>query len=176
MKEDQIFTIAKTYNEITTRRMIMNYWLAKTEPDECSIRDFANTPETPLRWDGVRNYQARNFLAEMKLEDRVLVYHSSCKQIGVAGIVEVVKTAYPDPTQFNTESVYYDPKSSETTPRWQAVDMRFVEEFKEVVALKSLKELPELDSCPVVKPGSRLSVMPLSASMFDAIVALATQR
>ncbi|GAB2578597.1 EVE domain-containing protein [Nitrincola alkalisediminis] len=154
----------------------MNYWLAKTEPDECSIYDFANLPTTALRWDGVRNYQARNYLADMQLADRVLVYHSSCKQIGVAGIVEVTKTAYPDPTQFDPASVYYDPKSTKTTPRWQAVDMRFVEVFNEVLPLKSLKTLPELNDCPLVKPGSRLSVIPLSSRMFDAIIASASRR
>ncbi|RAU18033.1 EVE domain-containing protein [Nitrincola tibetensis] len=154
----------------------MNYWLAKTEPDECSIRDFANTPDTPLRWDGVRNYQARNYLAKMQLKDRVLVYHSSCKQIGVAGIVEVTKTAYPDPTQFDPTSVYYDQKSTENEPRWQAVDMRFIEEFNDVLTLKNLKTLTELNDCPLVKPGNRLSVMPLSASMFHAVLNLATGR
>lgn len=154
----------------------MNYWLAKTEPEECSIKDFAKAPTTAIRWDGVRNYQARNFLLEMNQGDQVLVYHSSCQHIGVAGVIEVQKTAYPDPSQFDPESNYYDPKSQPDAPRWQAVDMVFLQDFNRILDLKTLKQLPELNDCPLIKRGNRLSVMPLSANMFDAIVALATRR
>lgn len=100
-------------------------WLVKTEPSECGIDDFARTPEGVIPWDGVRNYQARNFLTRMQEGDLAFIYHSSCKHIGVAGIVRVVKSAYPDPSQFNPDSPYFDPKSTSHNPRWQAVDLQF---------------------------------------------------
>ncbi|HET8817250.1 MAG TPA: EVE domain-containing protein, partial [Pseudidiomarina sp.] len=110
----------------------MNYWLMKTEPDELGIDDFAQAPSRDFMWDGVRNYQARNFMREMQVGDHVVLYHSSCRQIGAAGIVEVSRAAYPDPEQFNPESPYYDPKSTPDNPRWDAVDLRFIEHFSSI--------------------------------------------
>lgn len=147
----------------------MAYWLMKTEPDELSIDDFAQTPERDFMWDGVRNYQARNFMRTMCIGDDVLLYHSSCKLIGVAGIVTVTRAAYADPEQFNPESPYYDPKSSVDNPRWDAIDLRLVERFSEVIPLAAIKALPELADCALVRKGNRLSVMPLTTQEYQAI-------
>lgn len=147
----------------------MAKWLVKTEPSECGIDDFANAPETPIPWDGVRNYQARNFLREMTEGDEVFVYHSSCKRIGIAGVVEVVRGPYPDPTQFDPESPYYDSKSSAEKPRWQATDMRYVCTLPRLIPLDELKSLTGLAELPLVKKGSRLSVMPVSEEEWQII-------
>lgn len=147
----------------------MAYWLMKTEPDECSIDDFAGKPTTALAWDGVRNYQARNFLRAMALGDQVFLYHSSCAEIGIAGIVEVVKTAYPDPAQFNPESAYFDPKSSADNPRWDAVDVRFVAKFERLLSLAELRDLNALAEQPLLRKGNRLSVIPFTTSEWLAV-------
>nr|WP_241264694.1 EVE domain-containing protein [Marinobacter daepoensis] len=141
---------------------VVAYWLVKTEPSECGIDDFAKTPEGVIPWDGVRNYQARNFLAKMQEGDYVFIYHSSCKHIGIAGVVRVVKSAYPDPTQFDPESPYHDPKSTPEKSRWQAVDMQFERKLPRLIPLDQLKAMPELCDLPLVRKGSRLSVMPVS--------------
>ncbi|MGY0587354.1 MAG: EVE domain-containing protein, partial [Paraglaciecola chathamensis] len=108
----------------------MQYWLFKTEPDAFSIDDLAARPNQTEHWDGIRNYQARNFLRDqVKQGDKVFIYHSSCKEVGIAGLAEVVKEAYPDHTQFDPESHYYDPKSSPENPRWVMVDVTFIEKF-----------------------------------------------
>jgi predicted RNA-binding protein with PUA-like domain len=148
----------------------MAKWLAKTEPDECSIDDFADHPDKPVVWEGVRNYQARNFLKDMAVGDEVFIYHSSCKHIGIAGIVKVVRAAYPDPAQFNKKSPYFDAKSPADNPRWQAVDMVFVRKLPRLIPLDELKGLPELEDFALVKKGSRLSVMPVSDKEWKAIV------
>ena len=119
----------------------MNYWLMKSEPDAFSISDLQKRPKKTEHWDGVRNYQARNFMRDgMKTGDLVLFYHSSCKNVGVAGIAKVVKESYPDFTQFDQESKYYDSKATEKTPRWYMVDIKWVKSFKEIIPLKLLKE------------------------------------
>ncbi len=145
-------------------------WLVKTEPDECSIDDFAAAPEKSIPWDGVRNYQARNFLMSMTVGDRVFIYHSSCKLIGIAGVVEVVRAAYPDPAQFDPASDYFDPRSRKESPRWQAVDLRFVSRFDRLIPLAELKELPGLEDLPLVQRGNRLSVMPVSDAQWQIIL------
>lgn len=150
----------------------MNHWLMKTEPDELGIDDFAHEPTRDFMWDGVRNYQARNFMRDMQVGDQVVLYHSSCKRIGAAGIVQVSRAAYPDPEQFNPESAYYDPKSPADNPRWDAVDLRFVEQFSRVIPLAELKSLSALVDCALVRKGNRLSVMPLSANEYKAILSL----
>lgn len=150
----------------------MAKWLAKTEPSECGIDDFANNPQQPIVWEGVRNYQARNFLRDMKIDDEVFIYHSSCKHIGIAGVVKVVKEAYPDPAQFDAESVYLDTKSSVQNPRWSAVDLQFVSKFAQVITLDQLKSMPQLEYLALVQKGSRLSVMPVSDSEWKAIKSL----
>lgn len=150
----------------------MAKWLVKTEPSECGIDDFARQPEGVIPWDGVRNYQARNFLAKMQVGDLVFIYHSSCKRIGIAGIVRVVKCAYPDPSQFNPESPYYDPKSTAEKPRWQAVDLQFERKLPALISLDTLKAIPELSELPLVRKGSRLSVMPVSDAEWQQILHL----
>ena len=148
----------------------MAKWLVKTEPSECGIEDFARAPRQSIPWDGVRNYQARNFLREMKEGDEVFIYHSSCKHIGVAGIVEVVKSAYPDPTQFDERSPYHDPKSAPDKPRWDAVDLKYVRTLLRLIPLDDLKTLPGLENLPLVRKGNRLSVMPVSEPEWQIIL------
>ncbi|MCC5856042.1 MAG: EVE domain-containing protein [Idiomarina sp.] len=150
----------------------MQYWLMKTEPDECSIDDFRLAPSRPLQWDGVRNYQARNFMRSMEVGDQVLLYHSSCKNIGVAGLIRVAKSAYPDPKQFDDKSPYFDPKSTKDKPRWDAVDLVFEQKFEQVISLDKLKGCEALVENPLVKKGNRLSVIPFSEDEFQAVLAL----
>jgi predicted RNA-binding protein with PUA-like domain len=150
----------------------MAKWLAKTEPSECSIDDFANKPDQAIVWEGVRNYQARNFLRDMKTGDEIFIYHSSCKHIGVAGIVKVVREAYPDPAQFDAKSPYFDAKSTRDNPRWSAVDMVYVSKFPQIITLDQLKSMPELEYLALVQKGSRLSVMPVSDAEWKAIKSL----
>lgn len=151
----------------------MAKWLVKTEPSECSIDDFANAADHIIPWDGVRNYQARNFLRDMAEGDEVFIYHSSCKRIGIAGVVTVVRGAYPDPAQFDPESPYYDPKSTTEKPRWQAVDMRFAAKLSRLIPLDELKSVSGLAELPLVKKGSRLSVMPAGEEEWRIIRGLA---
>lgn len=149
----------------------MAKWLVKTEPAECGIDDFANAPQTPIRWDGVRNYQARNFLKAMAEGDEVFVYHSSCKDIGIAGVVRVVRSAYTDPTQFDPESPYFDAKSTPDKPRWQSVDLVFARKLPRLISLDRLKALAGLENLPLVQRGSRLSVMPVGEAEWQIILA-----
>lgn len=150
----------------------MARWLVKTEPSECSIDDFAGQPGKPIPWDGVRNYQARNFLARMKEGDTVFIYHSSCKDIGISGVVRAVGEAYPDKLQFDPDSPYYDPKSSPDKPRWQAVDLVFEQKLPQLIPLERLKAAAELENLPLVKRGNRLSVMPVEEHEWHAILQL----
>lgn len=154
----------------------MAKWLVKTEPDECGIDDFARAPDKPITWDGVRNYQARNFLAEMTEDDEVFIYHSSCKHIGIAGVVRVACAAYPDPAQFDPASPYYDAKSTQDKPRWQAVDMVYQRTLDRLIALDELKNTAGLEDLPLVKRGSRLSVMPVSDEHWQIILQQERQR
>jgi predicted RNA-binding protein with PUA-like domain len=146
----------------------MATWLLKSEPSVFSIDDL-HARGTAL-WDGVRNYQARNFLRAMTVGDEALFYHSSCAEPGIVGRMTVVRTAYPDPTQFNPESPYYDPKSPREAPRWDSVDVCFVEKFPHVLPLTLLKTLPALAELALVQKGSRLSVMPVSPHEWQAIL------
>jgi predicted RNA-binding protein with PUA-like domain len=148
----------------------MAKWLMKTEPAECGIDDFAHDPDKPITWDGVRNYQARNFLTAMTEGDEAFIYHSSCKHIGIAGVVRVARTAYPDPAQFDSASPYYDAKSTQDKPRWQAVDMVFQSKLDRLITLDELKSTTGLDDLPLVKRGSRLSVMPVSDEQWQIIL------
>ncbi len=151
----------------------MAKWLVKTEPEECSFDDFASKPERPIIWEGVRNYQARNFLRQMREGDMAFIYHSSCKHIGIAGIARVVRGAYPDPAQFNQESPYFDAKSPRDNPRWDAVNMVHGDKFQRLLPLDELKPIAALASLPLVKQGNRLSVMPVSEAEWQAIVKIA---
>ena len=151
----------------------MKYWLMKSEPDEFSIDNLKTSPNKTWYWDGVRDYQARNFMRdEMKKGDLVLFYHSSCQEIGIAGIAKVVKESYPDPTQFDSKSKYFDPKATCDHPRWFMVDLKWVESFKKVIPLNQLKKCPELKNMYLVQKGSRLSVQPVSEDEFEFILSL----
>ena len=151
----------------------MNYWLFKTEPTECSIDDFANAPTKAIVWEGVRNYQARNFLRDQVNQgDQVLIYHSSCKHIGVAGIVEVVKAAYADPSQFDAVSRYFDAKATLEQPRWIAVDVCFVNKLPTLISLDKIKGSAKLTELPLVQKGNRLSVMPVTPLQWKDILSL----
>lgn len=148
----------------------MAYWLLKTEPDEFGIDDLAAMDQQPEPWDGIRNYQARNILRDkVAVGDQVLIYHSSCKLVGVAGTGKVVQAAYPDPDQFNPESKYYDPKAGEDNVRWYRVDVVFGEKFPQVLALKTIKAMPGLEDMVLLKQG-RLSVQPVTTKEWQQIV------
>ncbi|MFZ2523506.1 MAG: EVE domain-containing protein [Minisyncoccia bacterium] len=145
----------------------MKYWLMKSEPSCYGIDDLKQ--EKVGMWDDVRNYQARNYIRLMKKGDKVLFYHSSCEEIGVAGIAEVNKEAYPDPTQFDKKSYKYDPKSTKENPRWDSVDLKFVMKFKKVFSLNELKNETFFNDMFVVKRGMRLSVQPVEKKHYDKI-------
>lgn len=138
----------------------MATWLMKSEPDVYSIDDLARDGSTS--WEGVRNYQARNFLRAARVGDLVLFYHSNAEPSGVAGLGRVVREAYPDPTQFDPASPYHDPDSPSAAPRWDRVDVGFVARFPRVVTLAELKAEPALDGLETTRRGSRLSVHPVS--------------
>ncbi len=148
----------------------MAHWLVKTEPDECSIDDLAARPQKPVVWEGVRNYQARNFLREMREGEQVFIYHSSCKQIGIAGVARVARDAYPDPSQFDSNSIYFDARSPRDKPRWDSVDLLFVEKFTQLLTLDELKAMAGLEALPLVKAGHRLSVMPVGEQEWELIL------
>ncbi|MFM0609507.1 EVE domain-containing protein [Paraburkholderia sediminicola] len=140
----------------------MRYWLMKSEPDEASIDHLAQAPQHTLPWTGVRNYQARNFMRDMmQVGDAVLFYHSSCPEPGIAGLAEVSSTAYPDPTQFDKKSPYYDPKSSQETLRWLLVDVVFKKKIP-LIPLSALREHEELKDMRVLARGNRLSITPVT--------------
>lgn len=137
----------------------MAYWLMKSEPDVYSIEDLKRD-RTEI-WDGVRNYQARNFLASMALGDKAFFYHSNTKTPGIVGLMEVVETNVIDPTQFDPASKYYDPKSSREKPRWHTVTVGYVETFKSAISLDELRQAFSPEELWVVRQGNRLSVMPV---------------
>jgi predicted RNA-binding protein with PUA-like domain len=146
----------------------------KSEPSVFSIDDLAKCPGGTTRWEGVRNYQARNLLRdEVKPGDDVLFYHSSADPAGVAGLARVAKGAYPDPTQFDKKSEYFDAGSKKDDPRWLVVDVEFVRKFPRVVTLAELKASPALAEMVVTKKGSRLSVQPVTPAEFAAVLAMA---
>lgn len=148
----------------------MQYWLMKSEPDVFSLQDLKNLPDQREPWDGVRNYQARNFMRdEMRKGDLVLFYHSNCKEIGVAGIAKVSKESFPDFTSWDKSSKYFDPKSTPENPRWFMVEVEFVKEFSRTVTLSEMKEAPELKNMRLVQKGNRLSIMPVNKKEFEFI-------
>lgn len=149
----------------------MNYWLMKSEPDVYSIADLQRDGET--LWDGVRNYQARNFLRQMQPGDLVFYYHSNTSPPGIVGLMRVVQPGIDDPTQFDPKNKYYDPKSSPDAPRWQTVTVGFVQAFPQNISLDTLKETFEPDDLWVVRRGNRLSVMPVDQAAADKILAMA---
>jgi predicted RNA-binding protein with PUA-like domain len=150
----------------------MNHWLLKSEPNAFSITDLAARPARTEHWDGVRNYQARNYLRQMRRGDLGFFYHSNCPVPGIAGIVKVVREAYPDFTAFDPDNQHYDPASTPQHPRWFMVDVRHQRTFKRIISLQELKECPALAGMPLLLRGSRLSVMPVTAAQWDTIAAL----
>lgn len=149
------------------------YWLMKSEPGVFSIEDLARSPEQTTCWDGVRNYQARNFMREMAVGDRVLFYHSSAEPPAVVGIAEVVRTAYPDKTQFDKASHHYDPASDPSAPRWDMVDIRYRQTFKASLPLDRLRQESKLKNMVLLRKGSRLSVQPVTEAEWATVLKLA---
>ena len=149
----------------------MNYWLMKSEPDEFSFTDLKNAA-TPCRWDGVRNYQARNFLRSMEEGDLFLFYHSSCAEPGIAGLGEIARSAYPDPSALDPQSPYFAAKASLEKNPWSAVDVRFARSIKRLLPLNELRKLNGLEDFPLVQKGSRLSVMPVTSEQWQVLSAL----
>ncbi|HWV16015.1 MAG TPA: EVE domain-containing protein [Cellvibrio sp.] len=146
-----------------------NYWLFKAEPHIYGIEHLVAAPKKIGRWDGIRNYQARNFLRDqVALGDEVFIYHSSCKNVGIVGTAVVIKTAYPDPTQFNPDSDYYDPKSTPENPRWVSVDIQVTAVFPRIIPLAEIKAQAELAEMVLIKQ-SRLSTQPVTASEWKII-------
>ncbi len=151
----------------------MRYWLFKTEPDDYGINDLVQAAATPVPWDGIRNFQARNLLRdEVKKGDLAFIYHSSCKQIGVAGIAEVASDGYPDPDQFDAHSPYYDERAKQDDPRWFRVDVVLRAKFAEVIPLKVIKSDPRLTNMTLLRQG-RLSIQPVTHDEYAVIVELA---
>ena len=148
---------------------MMRYWLMKSEPSEVSIDDALAAPKKTVAWTGVRNYQARNFMRDtMQVGDGVLFYHSSCAEPGIVGLAEVASTAYPDDTQFDPNSHYYDPKATPETPRWMMVDVRIRKKTR-LIPLAELRTIPELSSMVLLQRGSRLSITPVTADEWNFI-------
>ena len=151
----------------------MNYWLIKSEPDAFSIDDLKNSPGKKDHWDGIRNYQARNFMRDdMRKGDQVLFYHSNCKEPGIVGIAEITSGAYPDHTAFDANSNYFDPKSDPENPRWLMVDVRYKRKLKRTITLAELKKYKKLAEMQLLKRGNRLSIMPISKKHWNIILSL----
>ncbi len=149
----------------------MQYWLMKSEPNEFSIDDLQRVTVEP--WDGVRNYQARNFIRDqMALGDRAFFYHSSCQTPGIVGIMEIAGAAYPDPTAFMPQNAHYDAKSDPRNPTWMLVEVKFVSKLKHPVTLQRLKQEPALADMQLLKRGNRLSVFPVEARHWRRIMQL----
>ncbi|MDA3915001.1 EVE domain-containing protein [Oleiagrimonas sp.] len=149
----------------------MNYWLMKSEPEAFSLDDLERKGREP--WDGVRNYQARNFMRDdMRVGDKVFFYHSNCATPGIVGIATVASDAYPDPTQFDPKDGHFDPKSSRDKPRWILVDIAFERRLERTISLAEMKDDPALADMPLVRKGNRLSVMPVGKAAWKHILAL----
>jgi predicted RNA-binding protein with PUA-like domain len=150
----------------------MRYWLMKSEPDEFSIDDLAAAPAKSTPWFGVRNYQARNFmLKDMKLGDSVFFYHSSCPEPGIAGLAKVSKLAYPDASQFDAKSEYFDPKSARDNPRWYNVEVKLVKKTR-LLSLRELRGYPELQSMRLLQRGNRLSITPVTQDEWEFVLGI----
>lgn len=153
----------------------MQYWLFKTEPSTYSIDDLKR--EKTTEWYGIRNYQVRNFLRDaLKIGDKVLIYHSNAKEIGVVGTATVTSEAYPDTEQFKKGSKYYDPKSKKENPTWLSRDVTFESKFSEIVLLAELKKEKALKNLLILRPGNRLSITPLKEKEFEHILTLAQKK
>lgn len=151
----------------------MAHWLVKTEPQSFSFADLLAESGQTTPWEGVRNYQARNFMRGMRLGDGVLIYHSSTARPGVAGLAAVASESYPDPTQFDPTSPYFDPKATIEAPRWYLVEIRALRALPRLVPLTELRADPQLQRMRLLERGNRLSVMPLTAAEFARVLELA---
>jgi predicted RNA-binding protein with PUA-like domain len=151
----------------------MRYWLMKSEPEAFSIDDLAESPKKTTCWDGVRNYQARNFMREMEVGDQIFFYHSSVDPPCIVGIVEVVKKAYPDHTALDPKDKHYDPKSTPENPIWEMVDIRLVKKFSQPLTLEELRHMAGLEKMELLRKGSRLSVQPVRPDEWKIINKLA---
>ena len=150
----------------------MRYWLMKSEPSDVSIDDLASLPEKTIAWYGVRNYQARNFMRDqMSVGDPVFFYHSSCSEPGIAGIAEVCKLAYPDATQFDPTSKYFDPKATSQNPRWFNVEVKFIKKTR-LVGIKELRSYSDISSLRILQTGNRLSITPVDPSEWQFIMGI----
>jgi predicted RNA-binding protein with PUA-like domain len=148
----------------------MRYWLMKSEPSDVSIDDLAALPNQSVAWYGIRNYQARNFMRDqMSVGDKVLFYHSSCAEPGIAGLAKVGKRAYPDATQYDPKNKYYDAKATQETPRWVNVDVKLVKKTR-LLPLSELRTYPELASMRLLQRGNRLSIMPVDPAEYEFIL------
>lgn len=153
------------------------YWLFKTEPESFSINDLEKCPDKKEGWDGIRNYQARNYMRDdASVGDPVFIYHSSCKTIGIAGLAEITQTGLVDPTQFDPENKYFDPKSTPESPRWIMVELRHVETFDSVLSTQAIKSIDGIKQLPLLKRGHRLSIMPVDKNEFDILLEHARAR
>jgi len=150
----------------------MRYWLMKSEPDEFSLEDLKRAKGQTEHWDGVRNYQARNYMREMEKGDQVLFYHSNCAEPGIVGLATVAREAYPDHTALDPEDPHYDPKSNPDKPRWFMVDVKYERALKRTITLTELKDYRTLKKMPLVRRGNRLSVMPVTKKQRDFILGL----
>lgn len=150
----------------------MNRWLMKSEPQECSIDDALAAPDSTVPWTGVRNYQARNMMRDlMRIDDPVLFYHSSCPQPGIAGLARIASAPRPDPTQFEPDSPYFDPKSDPAAPRWLLRDVQALSRTR-LLGLAELRANPALQGLLLLRPGNRLSITPVSEAHWAAILAM----
>jgi len=150
----------------------MRYWLMKSEPYEFSIDDFSALPTQTIAWEGVRNYQSRNFMRnQMAIGDQVFFYHSCCKDPGIMGIAVVSKPAYPDATQFNPDSKYFDPKAATDNPRWFNVEISLIKRTRRIL-IKELRQYPELSRMRVLQTGNRLSITPVDPAEWQFIMAI----
>lgn len=150
----------------------MHYWLMKSEPTSFSIDDLEKRPQQIEPWDGVRNYQARNFLQAMHIGDLAFFYHSSCPNPGIVGIIKIVKSAYTDKTALDPSHHHYDPKSKLDKPIWSCVDVKFVKKFTSVLSLEKLKKQPSLAGMRLLQKGNRLSVMPITVKEWNTMMQL----
>lgn len=164
----------KVPNVLLIKRITMKYWIFKSEPSVFSIDDLIAAPNQTTVWDGVRNYQARNFLRdEVKLGDKVFFYHSNNDdETGIVGLCEVIKEAYPDPSQFDPNSKYYDPKATPQKPIWISVDIKFIKKFEKILTISQIKSHPILSTMLVAKKGNRLSVTPINEEHYQCILDL----
>jgi predicted RNA-binding protein with PUA-like domain len=151
----------------------MKYWLMKSEPDVFSFDDLKKRPKKTEPWNGVRNYQARNFMRdEMKTGDLILFYHSSCEVPGVAGLAKVSSETYPDETQFDEKSEYFDPKATKISPRWFLIDVSYEKDLRIFISLEEIKKHKKLSEMRLLQRGNRLSILPVTREEFEYIVKL----